>query len=71
MDNSRIHGPTAPAQRVQGTRNDARERKDEEAPEFQVEGVEERRPEPEQERERGEVAPRSEDESGGRLDVIA
>jgi len=73
VDTSRIHGPTAPAQRVQGTRNDARERKDEEAPEFQVEGVEERRPEPEpeQERERGEVAPRSEDESGGRLDVIA
>ena len=71
MDTSRIHGPTAPAQRVQGTRNDTRERKDEEAPEFQVEGVEERRPEPEQECERGEVAPRSEDESGGRLDVIA
>jgi len=73
MDGSRIQRPATPAQRVQPTRDGATKRRDEEVPEFQLEDAEERRPEPEHEdeRERGEVANRSEDESGGRLDVIA
>ena len=71
MEGPRIQRPTAPAQRVQATSDGAKKRKDEEAPEFHLEGGDERQPEPGKERERGEVAPRSEDESGGRLDVIA
>ena len=71
MDGSRIQRPTAPAQRVQPTRDGAAKHRDEESPEFQLEDVEVSHPKPEQERERGEVAPRTEDESGGSLDVIA
>ena len=71
MDGSRIQRPTTPAQRVQPTRDGANKRRDEEAPEFQLEGDEKRHPETEQERERGDVASRSDDESGGRLDVVA
>ena len=71
MDGSRIERPTAPAQRVQATRDGTNKRRDEEAPEFQPEDADVRRPQPEQERERGDVAPRSEDESGGNLDVTA
>ena len=71
MDGSRIQRPTTPTQRVQPTRDGANKRRDEEAPEFQLEGDEKRHPETEQERERGDVASRSDDESGGRLDVIA
>ena len=70
MDGSRIQRPAAATQRVQPTRDGANKRKDEEAPQFQLEDDEECRPEVQQERERGDVAPRSEDESGGRLDVI-
>ena len=71
MEGSRIQRPTTPAQRVQATRDGANKRREEEAPEFQLEDGEERLPLPKDERERGEVAPRSDDESGGRLDVIA
>ena len=76
MDGSRIERPTAPAQRVQATRDGTNKRRDEEAPkfqpeDFQPEDADVRRPQPEQEREHGEVAPRSEDESGGNLDVTA
>ena len=71
MEGPRIQRPTAPAERVQATRDGANKQRDEEAPEFQLEGDDKRRPETSQERERGDVAPRSEDESGGRLDVIA
>ena len=71
MEGQRIQRPTTPAQRVQATRDGANKRRDEEAPEFQLEDGDERQPLPKNERERGEVASRSEDESGGRLDVIA
>ena len=71
MESPRIQQSTTPAQRVQATRDGANKRRDEEAPEFQLEGDGERPPETNQERERGDVAPRSENESGGRLDVIA
>ena len=71
MDGSRIQRPATPAQRVQPTRDGTTKGQDEETPEFNLEDAEERCPESEQERERGEVAPRSEDESGGRLDVTA
>jgi hypothetical protein len=71
VESPRIQRPTAPAQRVQATRDGANKRRDEEAPEFHLEDGDERRPDPNNERERGEVAPRSEDESGGSLDVIA
>ena len=71
MDGSRIQRPAAPAQRVQATRDGANKRRDEEAAEFQLEGGGERSPSSNTERERGDVAPRSDDESGGRLDVIA
>ena len=71
MEGQRIQRPTAPAQRVQATRDGANKRREEEAPEFNLEDGEERRSLPNNERERGDVAPRSDDESGGRLDVIA
>ncbi len=71
MEGSRIQRPTTPTQRVQATRDGAKKRRDEEAPEFHLEDGDERQPLPKNERERGEVASRSEDESGGRLDVIA
>ena len=71
MEGPRIQRPTTPAQRVQATRDGANKRREEETPEFHLEDGEERRPLPNNERERGEVAPRSDDESGGRLDVIA
>ena len=70
MDGPRIQRPTTPAERVQATRDGASKRRDEETPEFQLEGGDSQ-PDTKQERERGEVAPRSEDESGGRLDLIA
>ena len=71
MEGPRIQRPTAPAQRVQATRDGANKRRDEEAPEFQLEDGGEPSTSSNTDRERGEVAPRSEDESGGRLDVIA
>jgi len=71
VEGSRIQRPTAPAQRVQATRDGANKRRDEEAPEFQLEDDGELSPSADTERERGDVAPRSEDESGGHLDVIA
>ena len=71
MEGPRIQRSTAPTQRVQATRDGAKKRRDEEAPEFQLEDGGEPSPSPNTERERGEVAPRSEDESGGHLDVIA
>ena len=71
MEGPRIQRPAAPAQRVQATRDGANKQRGEEEREFQLEDGGERRPSPNDERERGEVAPRSDDESGGRLDVIA
>ncbi len=71
MESPRIQRPTTPAQRVQATRDGANKQRDEDAPEFHLEDGDERKPEPNNERERGDVASRSEDESGGHLDVIA
>ena len=71
MDSARIHGPTLPTQGVQAAHDSTSRGRDEETPEFQLEDAEERRPEPKQEREHGEFAPREDDESGGHLDVTA
>ena len=56
MEGPRIQRPTTPAQRVEATRDGAKKRRDEEAPEFHLEDGGERQPLPENERERGEVA---------------
>lgn len=71
MDSTRIHGPMLPTHGVQAAHDSTSRERDEETPEFQLEDAEERRPEPKQEREHGEFAPRADDESGGHLDVTA
>ena len=71
MDTPRIFGPTKPTERVHHARDGRQKTRDEEAPEFQLGAQKDPPSKSEEERERGEVAPRSEDESGGRLDLTA
>ena len=70
MDTSRIHGPTTPLERVQFTRDGGkRQGDDQEEPKFQLDEQSEKPVDPKEERERGDVASRGEDESGARLDL--
>ena len=70
MDTSRIHGPTTPLERVQFTRDGGkRQGDDQEEPKFQLDEQSEKAADPKEERERGDVASRGEDESGARLDL--
>jgi len=70
VDTPRIYGPTAPLERVHSVRDGGKGHKDDqEEPKFQLDEQSEKPTGPSKERERGEVAPRDEDESGGRLDL--
>jgi len=70
MDTSRIHGPTTPLERVHSARDGREKGKgDQEETKFQLDEESEKHAAPKEERERGEVAPRAEGESGGHLDL--
>ena len=70
MDTPRIYGPTAPLERVHSVRDGGKgHRDDQEEPKFQLDEQSEKPAVPKEERERGDVAPRGEAESGGRLDL--
>ena len=70
MDTSRIHGPTTPLERVHFARDGHESQKDDqEKPKFQLDEEKQKPAAPTEDRERGEVAHRNEDESGGNLDL--
>jgi hypothetical protein len=70
VDTSRIHGPTTPLERVQFTRDGGKEHSDDqEGSKFQLDEQGEEPASPKEERERGDVASRGEDESGAHLDL--
>ncbi len=72
MDSSRIHGQPTPLERVQYVREGAKDQAGEQdRPKFELDEQSEQPGKAQEERERGEVAPREEDESGGRLDLTA
>ena len=72
MEPSRIHGQPTPLERVQYVREEAKGQSGEQdGPKFELDEECEQPVEAHEERERGEVAPRGENESGGRLDLTA
>ena len=71
MDTSRIQASTTPLERVNSTHDGRNSDSDEEKAKFELDEKERAPSGSDEERERGEVAPRSDDESGGRLDLTA